>query len=41
MFDAVAHWVVAQGMLGMSFWGLLSALALAAGSYLMVKRIAL
>lgn len=40
-FDAIAHWVVAQGMLGMSLWGLFLAVVLAAGSYLMVKRIAL
>lgn len=39
--DAVVHWVVAQGMLGMSLWGLLLAVVLAAGSYLMVRRVAL
>ncbi len=40
-FDAIVQWFVTQGLLGMSLWGLLLAAVLAAGSYLMVRRVAL
>lgn len=35
------QWIAMQGILGMSLWGLLLAFVLAAGSFLMVRRIAL
>lgn len=38
-WDNAVNWVARQGLLGMSLWGLLLAAVLAAGSYLMVRRV--
>ncbi len=40
-WDAIVNWTVSQGLLGMTLWGLLLAAVLAAGSYLMVRRVEL
>lgn len=40
-WDVMVNWATAQGMLGMTLWGLLLAAVLAAGSYLLVRRVQL